>query len=70
MTLVLRIPKGDKLTKAEMDNNLTYLEGLSQSKLGTGSFTAFSGSVVTDIIALEGASGSFSTRVTSLENFR
>lgn len=69
MTLVLRIPKGDKLTKAEMDNNLTYLEGLSQSKLGTGSFNTFSGSVVTDIIALEGASGSFSTRVTSLENF-
>jgi uncharacterized delta-60 repeat protein len=69
MTLVLRIPKGDKLTKAEMDNNLTYLEGLSQGKLGTGSFTTFSGSIVTDIIALEGASGSFSTRVTSLENF-
>ena len=47
MTLVLRIPKGDKLTKAEMDNNLTYLEGLSQSKLGTGSFTAFTSSYTT-----------------------
>jgi hypothetical protein len=47
MTLILRIPKGDKLTKEEMDGNLTYLQGLSQDKLSTGSFTAFTSSYTT-----------------------
>jgi hypothetical protein len=53
MTLVLRIPKGSKLTKEEMDDNLTYLQGLSSGKLSTGSFATFSGSIAGRVSALK-----------------
>jgi hypothetical protein len=47
MPLVLRSEKGSQLTFNEMDGNLTYLEGLSQDKLSTGSFNSATGSFAT-----------------------
>lgn len=44
MTLVLRNAKGSKLTIQEMDGNLNYLEGLSNSKLPSSSFNDFTSS--------------------------
>jgi hypothetical protein len=47
MSLVLRNEKGSQLTFNEMDNNLTYLEGLGQDKLTTSSFNEFTSSYTT-----------------------
>lgn len=47
MTLVLRNAKGSKLTIQEMDGNLNYLEGLSNSKLPSSSFNDFTSSYTT-----------------------
>lgn len=35
MALTLRIAKGSRLTHEEMDNNLTYLQGLAQERIKT-----------------------------------
>jgi hypothetical protein len=61
MPLVLRNVKGSQLTFNEMDGNLTYLEGLSQTGSFTGSFIG-DGSGLTGIPGVTPiATGSFAT---------
>lgn len=63
MSLTLRIPKGEKLTKEEMDNNLSYLESSSFSRVLTSEFNNFTSSYSTGSFT-----GSFTGDGSSLTN--